>query len=523
MKKNNNALFVLLLVGLIVFMNQQGKKEAWASDSLSYVQSKCADVVTTYPNAKIWQRTTTLTGCSVYCLDSLSGTCEEAYAECNYDTLIESCSGSTLLPCPISEWNEGCPTEQRCTDLSEDYYSSEPTYDCTGFDLLDCQRKAIDEVCQGTCGNLGEICTTPNTDDSSCCSGWCEAADGGAYDYPHCGDEPTCVNHLQSCTENSDCCSGYMCKDGLSGKICIDSGSVKLWAFCTDGTCQPCYDEPGGSQSCDAGAEIDFTFSIVAPSSPDPCMFKSKTLNTLSDFYNGYSECTTAAANAGFCKTSGQTCSVVNNECCDNLTCISGTCQSYSCTDSDGGIDSFVKGTVVSSIDGTKIDHCANEGTYLEMLLEYSCNTGYSIKETQYLCDCFDGKCASSNTTCSPTLDCGAWSDCINGVHSRTCTTSSTCARTENCSIGCVCGNWTWSNVNQSCGTGTRNCTVGTGCQTTTSKTCVTVDACNNECLGIIQTCDKTTGKCKTSGTIIFIGVLFGLIIVVKAMGGTKK
>ncbi|MEK6872107.1 MAG: S8 family serine peptidase, partial [Nanoarchaeota archaeon] len=67
-----------------------------------------------------------------------------------------------------------------------------------------------------------------------------------------------------------------------------------------------------------------------------------------------------------------------------------GKCVENICTDSDGGINYFVKGTA-TDIDGTFNDYCIATNLS-KILVEYYCS-GTRAEKTGYVCNCIDGAC----------------------------------------------------------------------------------------------------------------------------------
>jgi len=175
------------------------KKEAFLSDSLSFLQGKCADVVGNYPNAKIWQRTTSAAGCTVYCLDSSSGTCEEVSPECNYDNLIQNCGGS----CSCTSWvtggcgTNGCTANSKsrirtcapdgCNTDLECYSDSS----CGSINCVNNQQITTPCICGGSLHSTGYCCN--NAYQSSACGN----NNGGGGTVDACGNK--CMSFIQTC------------------------------------------------------------------------------------------------------------------------------------------------------------------------------------------------------------------------------------------------------------------------------------------------------------------------------------
>ena len=83
----------------------------------------------------------------------------------------------------------------------------------------------------------------------------------------------------------------------------------------------------------------------------------------------------------------------------NTCTCVDGACVEETCTDSDGGIDYYTKGTATSSVEGgydELTDFCAGGGgADIRMLAEAYCSESNTVLRENYICPngCDDGAC----------------------------------------------------------------------------------------------------------------------------------
>jgi len=146
------------------------------------------------------------------------------------------------------------------------------------------------------------------------------------------------------------------------------------------------------------------------------CKLSGESCTTSSDCCSGLACCVignTCNANCPTCKSSGQTCTA-NSDCCSGLTCQSRTCKTpivTPCTDSDGGIDIYLKGHTIgfepqaaSGYQNVDVwDVCVKDSSdtinsireeFKNNIYEYGCKDGYFYSE-MHTCPngCRDGIC----------------------------------------------------------------------------------------------------------------------------------
>lgn len=138
------------------------------------------------------------------------------------------------------------------------------------------------------------------------------------------------------------------------------------------------------------------------------------------------------------------------------------------CTDSDGGINYYVRGTVkgaaVNTMDKSITDYCAP--TADNSIIEYFCNQSGAMDSSRYPCPngCKDGACLLADTDCTVDADCPSWTSCIVGKCVTTSPSPLYCVKDSNCGI------------NQECADGI--------CQEAKIKVNITCSGCslNNKC-----------------------------------------
>ncbi|KKP30891.1 MAG: hypothetical protein UR22_C0035G0001, partial [Parcubacteria group bacterium GW2011_GWC2_32_10] len=89
------------------------------------------------------------------------------------------------------------------------------------------------------------------------------------------------------------------------------------------------------------------------------------------------------------------------------------------CSDSDGGEDYYVKGTIKYGSSDVAIDSCKYSNTWVD---EYYCGENGDVKSKSEYCPkgCENGACKQA-LVCTPNWTCGSFGACINGQQSKTC------------------------------------------------------------------------------------------------------
>jgi hypothetical protein len=238
----------------------------------------------------------------------------------------------------------------------------------------------------------------------------------------------TCANGCVSgaCRDATTCAPNWTC--GNWG-ACVDGSQIKT---CTQSNCPLQLLTKTESQSCST--------SSACSDSDNGRDFYIK--GTLVDMTGRSSVDFCAGDSVGEYYCDGDSSRFEYKVC--EVGCSNGACKAFTCSDTDGGIDYFVKGTVVSLIDQnstTSVDSCSGN-----ILTEYYCDSAY-IKSESKTCDngCENGRCKFA-TTCTPSWTCGSWSACSNSSQSRTCTDSNNCgvitnkpAETQSCTVSQTC------------------------------------------------------------------------------------
>jgi len=129
---------------------------------------------------------------------------------------------------------------------------------------------------------------------------------------------------------------------------------------------------------------------------------------------------------------------------CNNGRCIEGS-NATTCSDTDGGINYYVKGSISGSVgSGAGYEDYCLDSIFLN---ERHCLGDKFNFTINYRCPyrCENGACIE----CTESWSCTSWSDCIDNLQTRTCTDSNNCGTTENkpsesqsCTIGQCNENW---------------------------------------------------------------------------------
>ncbi len=163
---------------------------------------------------------------------------------------------------------------------------------------------------------------------------------------------------------------------------------------------------------------------------------------------------------------------------CGSLNCVGGKCQpSITCTDSDGGLVYYVKGTARGP-NGVFTDSCVEEGG--SVLREFFCSLDERVVYLRYTCPggniCSDGACIGvcvAETCASLGYECGTQDDgCGGTLDCDVCPSGEICSNGEcveepsiiNCSSNAECGADGWADD--------RDCFLGDVWQTYTQYIC---------------------------------------------------
>lgn len=171
------------------------------------------------------------------------------------DTMVADCQmgGGTLdycdLYCDIDDWTSclggcdnnfecivnakqecmwsNCPTKYECEELKDDFYSDNPQYDCTNWDIIDCLRTSVDcytgDDDDTTGGGWDEGCNFDSICDTNeiCVDNQCVdlVCDAGYVAYNgECKKLPS----NDKCTTNDDCNDNQFCNVVAGVKVCQD-------------------------------------------------------------------------------------------------------------------------------------------------------------------------------------------------------------------------------------------------------------------------------------------------------------
>jgi hypothetical protein len=194
--------------------------------------------------------------------------------------------------------------------------------------------------------------------------------------YAYNGKTANCVNGCENnacevnCTSQSDCPAGYGCDIDYDTGIC--------WLL-TNPNHQFCTDSDGGYSPNVKGTVTYKNAEGVQSSVTDSCIGNT-VMEAVCD-YNGYAY-------------NGKTANCANN--CSNGACVNIASINKTCTDSDGGMNYYVKGTTTDSL-GTALDTCSSDS---KILTEYKCSGNDKMSVT-YVCpnSCSNGVCVNPTST----------------------------------------------------------------------------------------------------------------------------
>src|SRR3989344_1568892 len=200
-----------------------------------------------------------------------------------------------------------------------------------------------------------------------------------------------------------DKCEG-LTGDGLSEQYC--SGNISLTEYkscyslgnyyCSNGACvlnqtqNTCSDTDGGINFFNKGTVVYNYTNGTNGYNVDYCFFG----NVIHEYYCDASNTARLIANT--------TCSSLGNYYCSNGACVLN--QTATCTDTDGGKNYYVKGTLVNG-NNTAVDYCS--GANANGLIEFYCNGSSFIQDFLPSCTslgnymCQNGACILNQTNSS--------------------------------------------------------------------------------------------------------------------------
>ena len=285
----------------------------------------------------------------------------------------------------------------------------------------------------------------------------CTDSDGGInYFVKGIGSDKYGYSGTDGCLSNKKYLFEYYCSGPLLGDILL-SEQYTCVNGCNDGACisnGSCTNEcsTAGAKQCSSSGIPQV---CATDGDSDSCLEWKNLANCPSGQTCQSGDCVIGCTNE--CSSTGsKRCSGTNSETCGNFdadsclewggaTFCSAGCNSATgncnaaCTDSDGGINFFTRGTVLNVFGGTATDFCDRL-----LLIEYYCNanggTDYQLKGCS---QCNNGACVNSSSctpkTCSGLAkQCGSWDNgCGTTLNCGTCPTGKSCDANGQCVIGC--------------------------------------------------------------------------------------
>ena len=309
-----------------------------------------------------------------------------------------------------------------------------------------------DGICEGgeTCSNCFTDCgsCTPSTCDDCQNAGyyWCDVEAGGELcvdNRGYCNEELGSV--IESCSDSGEACSAdWQCGTGsfCVGGVCVQESTTTCGdGICADGeTCSNCFTDCGSCtpQTCEDCISEEGLW-CKDPTSPSVAFCDANPVGDVS-YACGYAQGTTISSNED-CPHDGEPCSAdwqcgtgsscVNGVCVEEsaITCFDGiqnqdetgidcggsicgpcpaTNVTTSCTDSDGGMNYYVRGTCIGESGGVLSKHTDVCGLHIDDIYypntvnEFACTTEnsclLSLEERYYNCSngCVDGACISN-------------------------------------------------------------------------------------------------------------------------------
>ncbi len=247
----------------------------------------------------------------------------------------------------------GCDSEDDCP---EGYNCND--YECTEVSA----EEAVSNISRSSGGGGGGGGSSSSGDSSSSgsssssTSSTCVDSDCGVYVCDTGAN--ACYSSCDSTASGEECAEEYYCADAVCtaqvdlGELCSSDAACSS-GVCSSDVCVECDED---SDTCNGYACDTDNTCLSSCSSDDDC--------------ENYSECDTDSSSDNY------------NQC-------------IVCEDSDGGVDPYVTGTVITDEQNT--DTCTQEGESMYYVEEYSCSsTEYDYDYTTYYCTA----CEDSSATC---------------------------------------------------------------------------------------------------------------------------
>jgi hypothetical protein len=202
--------------------------------------------------------------------------------------------------------------------------------------------------------------------DGACAKSSCSDSDNGIFQNVRGTVVVGSTNSTDVCASSS-AVDEFYCKDGAMASVNVSCGAGMS---CIQGACAvtPCNDSDGGKDASVSG-----------------------TVTKGSDTFND--KCDNLSVIEYYCEGGA----VLNQtiQCPSGFSCSLGKCKEDACTDTDNGMDQFIKGTAKLGL-VSHTDSCYSPSS----VLEYYCSANKTIATTTIPCgsgdECVDGKCQAA-------------------------------------------------------------------------------------------------------------------------------
>ncbi len=420
--------------------------------------------------------------------------CEDNMVQFSYPHCPNGCLNGACIVTPVcgdtwcngEETCETCPTDCgpcTCTDADGD-----------GYDHIDWRHCPTGDDCRDDIPSINpgatEICNNYIDDD---CDGLIDTND--PIDCPLCSDTDYGLNYYEKGTVTDingvvkeDVC--YYTNDGTLAEYYCNP-ETHTWAYdlyqcpywCSDGVCvnncmdricgdgETCFNCPQDCGDCCGNGECDYEETTIT--CPEDCgsVCGDGVCNGAESAENCPHDCTSVCG---------------DRECTHTET--AQTCpEDCICTDTDGGIDYFKRGTVNDMYGITHVDACNPSNS--QELFERYCNALGELETDYYTCPvacsgdicvdsyCGDNKCTGSETSSSCPEDCGVCA-CGDEICDLRCETCDSCS--EDCGDCCGNGECDYGENCNTCPEDCGDCCGNGACETYWGETALN---CQEDCL----------------------------------------
>ena len=288
-----------------------------------------------------------------------------------------------------------------------------------------CEADCVDGYCKPTCKTSGSC-----SNSSNCCSGY-ECREGQCR---------TPCKTTGSCSNNTDCCTGYNCSNNQCTKMCKSWGTCATNIDCCSGyycgsnmncmlepTCVPHRGSCNSTNRCCTGLSC-----VDGACTNESCKWGiacNSTLECCTGLYCGQ----TGICNIQHCTEIGSSCNKTD-DCCVNNKCENSTCVQRTCTSLNESCTSLSCCSGLTCMNYKCQVPCKISGVCFK---DSDCCGGYYCSPAGYCAK--QPTCTLESGSCLNDSDCCAHLMCNGGTCTKPCKKIGTCNSNADCCVGFFC------------------------------------------------------------------------------------